>query len=100
MNEPKILNPKFNPDDWPPGYSPTNLDGDSFLETLANATNSRKKELVSSLIASIQSGKVDATVWRIIEKALVDSKPKDDKNKPIPILGGITQTHEKETITN
>lgn len=86
--------PKDEKPDYPPGYEPTKLEGDSFMEMLANATNSRKKELVQNLITSIQLGKVDATVWRIIEKALIDSKPKSEKDRPIPILGGITQQKE------
>lgn len=85
---------------YPPGYKPINYEGDSFMEVLANATNSQKRELVQKLLLSIQLNKGDPAAWRIIEKALIETKPKDEKNRPIPILGGITQTINEQGNKN
>lgn len=85
---------------FPPGYGKSEFEGETFLEMLANATNAKKAVLVRDLLKSIREGHADATVWRMIEKALVDSKPKDEKNKPIPILGGVTQDNQSIKLNN
>lgn len=62
----------------------------NFFELLAHTADNMKEKLVMQLIILV--GKGDPSALRILEKALLQAAPADEKNKPIPILGGITQT--------
>jgi len=60
-----------------------------FFGLMAQTADEMKEILVMQLV--ILAGKGDPAALRILEKAFAETKPKDEKNKPIPILGGITQ---------
>lgn len=68
---------------------PLDLSKVDFFELLAHTADSMKQSLVMQLIPLI--GKGDPSALRLLEKALLQSTAGDNKNKPIPILGGITQ---------
>ncbi len=61
-----------------------------FFGMLAHVANEQKQGLVLDLVQMVREG--DPAAIRLLEKALVDQKPQDTKNRPIPILNGITQT--------
>lgn len=61
-----------------------------FFGLLAHTAEDMKETLIMSLIPLI--GKGDPAALRLLETAFKLATPVDEKNKPIPILGGITQT--------
>lgn len=69
---------------------PLDLTKVDFFELLAHTAETMKESLVMQLIILV--GKGDPAALRILETAFKLATPVDDKNKPIPILGGITQT--------
>lgn len=72
------------------------LDNVDFFELLAHAGNAAKTKLIPQLIQLISQG--DPAAIRLLEKAFTETKPKDEKNRPIPILGGITQQYKQNAI--
>lgn len=71
---------------------PLDLSKVDFFELLAHTADSMKQSLVMQLIPLV--GKGDPAALRLLEKALLQSSTVDNKNKPIPILGGLTQNKD------
>ena len=59
------------------------------LGLLSHIADEQKGKLAIELLELARSG--DPAALRLLEKAMSEAKPKDEKNRPIPILGGITQ---------
>lgn len=60
------------------------------LGLLAHAANQDKSGVVMAMMKLIKEG--DQGALKMLEKAFAELKPQDEKNRPIPILNGITQT--------
>jgi hypothetical protein len=75
---------------------PLDLNKINFFELLAHTANDMKTSLVVQLVDL--AGKGDPAALRILETAFKMAAPQDEKNKPIPILGGITQIKDEKQI--
>ena len=62
------------------------------LGLLSHIADEQKGKLAIELLQLARSG--DPAALRLLEKAMSEAKPKDEKNRPIPILGGITQNKD------
>lgn len=61
----------------------------SFWELLAFNANAGKNNIIMGILSA--AGKGDKNALEMVKQALDEVTPQEEKNKPIPILGGITQ---------